>query len=685
MPVSEVKRGVLRRLFSKLPFAKPYIPPGFPYRELLRKAMKRPVDMELMKNKIKSKYFSKGPIVIEKISLGVERLMTTRSGRRDASNFFTAALRAFCESNPELGLQFGDRFIDKIPDPRALRTMITINNRLSNHERSIELLLLLKDSPWVNDMKSSLKFKLHGAAPKTEESEFGSRWLYEHNHLVPLTRELYLLQYPLEIGEFVTNSGKPRIEIRGELISEVEQPENAALACFKFYDVDEDEIIDGNPLGLIFSSRVGWYSYLYRKGQDSGFSFEFEAPVGARRIVIGFRAWNLNGDLYLGKNIELKSSSMQTVSTELTKFAERARNSGSDRIVFMFSGTTYVQLVRANRPIRLTHVLLERKIPVIFNYHRSNMNEERPDDDDDYLIQIPTDITQSILGQIATLDFGIMKKMFIVSYPHPSIPKILYRFMANGWFTLYDARDEWEEFNKVGQARWYNEANERYITANCEHVTAVSRPLANKLDGYHPINPVEVVPNALGKGFLQPDYEWKGDDVVIIGYFGHLTSSWFDWDSILHIARERPDYRFELIGHSAPDDLDLPSNVELMGPKNHPEINEIAARWSVGVIPFKINALADAVDPIKIYEYLALGIPTVSFRMPQIDDYPFTKTVENIDDFISALDEMSTIKPNSTEVNNWLSINRWEDRVDKMFSMIDSTPESDIRILEALS
>ena len=69
----------------------------------------------------------------------------------------------------------------------------------------------------------------------------------------------------------------------------------------------------------------------------------------------------------------------------------------------------------------------------------------------------------------------------------------------------------------------------------------------------------------------------------------------------------------------------------------------------------------------------------------QIDDYPFTKTVENIDDFISALDEMSTIKPNSTEVNDWLSINRWEDRVDKMFSMIDSTPESDIRILEALS
>ena len=149
------------------------------------------------------------------------------------------------------------------------------------------------------------------------------------------------------------------------------------------------------------------------------------------------------------------------------------------------------------------------------------------------------------------------------------------------------------------------------------------------------------------------------------------------------MAEKRPEYKFELIGHSAPDDLDLPSNVELLGPKNHPQINKIAARWSVGIIPFQISTLADAVDPIKIYEYLALGLPTVSFRMPQIDDYPYTTTVENVEDFIEALDEMSTVRPNMNEVNSWLNENCWENRVATMIQLVEDTPTSEIRLLEA--
>ena len=59
-----------------------------------------------------------------------------------------------------------------------------------------------------------------------------------------------------------------------------------------------------------------------------------------------------------------------------------------------------------------------------------------------------------------------------------------------------------------------------------------------------------------------------------VGYFGHLTASWFDWDSLIEIAKSRPKYHFEIIGHSAPDDLELPKNIDLMGPKTHPEINK---------------------------------------------------------------------------------------------------------------
>ena len=73
-------------------------------------------------------------------------------------------------------------------------------------------------------------------------------------------------------------------------------------------------------------------------------------------------------------------------------------------------------------------------------------------------------------------------------------------------------------------------------------------------------DPVEVVPNALSPGFKQDDYSKERSNRIIVGYFGHLTDSWFDWDSMIKIAESRPDYIFEIIGHSEPENLKLPSN-----------------------------------------------------------------------------------------------------------------------------
>ena len=195
-------------------------------------------------------------------------------------------------------------------------------------------------------------------------------------------------------------------------------------------------------------------------------------------------------------------------------------------------------------------------------------------------------------------------------------------------------------------------------------------PLAEKLNQYEPHNIVKVVPNALSPNFLSRNYRWKGSAKNNkVGYFGHLTSSWFDWDSLIEIANARPDYHFEIIGHSAPEDLALPSNIDLMGPKTHPEINEIAAEWNVAIIPFKTGPLADAVDPIKIYEYMALDLPTVSFTMPQIDDYPSTLTVESVDEFCFALDEYIRYRPKKGSLKKWLETNQWSNRIDDFINL----------------
>ena len=51
----------------------------------------------------------------------------------------------------------------------------------------------------------------------------------------------------------------------------------------------------------------------------------------------------------------------------------------------------------------------------------------------------------------------------------------------HGWVTVYDSRDDWEEFHKVGMAKWYHPGYERYIAQHADVVSAVSRPLARRV------------------------------------------------------------------------------------------------------------------------------------------------------------------------------------------------------------
>ena len=362
-------------------------------------------------------------------------------------------------------------------------------------------------------------------------------------------------------------------------------------------------------------------------------------------------------------DVEIGIASIEKIVESFDDFRTRAKESYGSDVIFMFSGTTFMNKVRANRPIRLTRVMLDRGNHVIFNYHRFNPRDEIPDYESDNLLQIPIDVTTEFIEEICEADYGKCRKVLMISYPHPIIPKMIYRFKQKGWVVIYDARDDWEEFSFVGQAVWYRSWSEKYIVRNSDMTSAVSWPLAEKLSAYNK-NGVKVIPNALSPNFREDDYQREINDEAIVGYFGHLTDSWFDWESLIEIAVGMPEYHFEIIGHSEPQNLDLPENLQILGPKSHPEINEIARRWKAAIIPFKTGPLSDAVDPIKIYEYLALGLPTVSFSMPQIDDYPLTKTVKNVEEFKKELQWAVNVSYDMDEIELWLGENTWEKRVD---------------------
>ena len=126
-----------------------------------------------------------------------------------------------------------------------------------------------------------------------------------------------------------------------------------------------------------------------------------------------------------------------------------------------------------------------------------------------------------------------------------------------------------------------------------------------------------------------------------IGYAGSLDF-WFDVEAIRKAALRHPEWLFTLVGRVESESIlpltSLP-NVVLAGEVPYSELPQRMAAFDVAVIPFLKIPLTLATNPLKLYEYLCLGIPIVSTRLPEIE--PFDGLVylsEGADDFVSQLE-----------------------------------------------
>ncbi|MGD9825113.1 glycosyltransferase [Desulfobacter sp.] len=109
-----------------------------------------------------------------------------------------------------------------------------------------------------------------------------------------------------------------------------------------------------------------------------------------------------------------------------------------------------------------------------------------------------------------------------------------------------------------------------------------------------------------------------------LGFFG-LIRDWVDVDLLWQIAKKRPEWHFVLIG-DADSSIDIgrykeTTNMYFLGRKPYQDLPSFCGHLDLGLIPFKINELTHAVNPIKLREYLSAGLPVVSTPMPEVKKY----------------------------------------------------------------
>jgi len=128
----------------------------------------------------------------------------------------------------------------------------------------------------------------------------------------------------------------------------------------------------------------------------------------------------------------------------------------------------------------------------------------------------------------------------------------------------------------------------------------------------------------------------------IIGYHG-MISHWFDFDLLAAVASRRPEWRFVLVGPTDPrveDDareVERLANVTRLGERSSMLMPAYVHAFDVGTIWFQIDEMTRGVTPLKMFEYLAAGVPCVSTPLPACVAQPGVATADDPDTFVDAI------------------------------------------------
>jgi glycosyltransferase involved in cell wall biosynthesis len=100
--------------------------------------------------------------------------------------------------------------------------------------------------------------------------------------------------------------------------------------------------------------------------------------------------------------------------------------------------------------------------------------------------------------------------------------------------------------------------------------------------------------------------------------------AWLDVDALVFAARTRPDWSFVLVGPITAHAAALQSfvNVHVLGPRPYEEVPALMRAADVGIIPFRGGAflpLTSGINPLKLAEYLAAGLPVVAARLESLE------------------------------------------------------------------
>jgi teichuronic acid biosynthesis glycosyltransferase TuaH len=213
--------------------------------------------------------------------------------------------------------------------------------------------------------------------------------------------------------------------------------------------------------------------------------------------------------------------------------------------------------------------------------------------------------------------------------------------VTTGWPTVYDITDDWLLAPGSSRQEARLRADDELLLRHSGAVVVCSPDLARTRGTRRS---VDLIPNGVDLDLFRTPQD-RPDDLPaapVAVYVGTLHDERIDVGLLLALAAARPDLPVVLVGpdslgHESSARLAAAPNIRLLGPRPYERVPAYLQHADVVLVPHLVNPFTESLDPIKAYECIAAGRPTVATPVAGFRDLGDPVVVAEAPAFVAAV------------------------------------------------
>jgi len=253
------------------------------------------------------------------------------------------------------------------------------------------------------------------------------------------------------------------------------------------------------------------------------------------------------------------------------------------------------------------------------------------------------------------------------------------RDFINPRLVIYDIADDLSVFCSSSYAMNRMQAAETLLAKEADLVTFSAREMRGDIERRLPGKEAVFLPNAMSDLFIAVANEQAGnaaDTKKIIGFVGFLSEKWIDTELLLQVAERYSDCTVSIIGpmqKGLAERFQQYANVSMTGFVDQERAVEYMKTFDVALIPFRQNEITRVVNPLKLYEYAAAGLPIVTISTDELQHYSeFLYLSASREEFLGNIEiALRDNSPSSIAARKAFALRHtWHSRIDDFQSAI---------------